>query len=179
MARKKSPVEEEADLNMTPMIDVTFQLLIFFIITLKFKTLERKLLSYLPTDFGLNSSSEPVDELFVTVKLRQPPKAEAGANWRDAAKTRIYVNDEKIEAESLTAAMKQVRAKLEKFRAISQEAKGKIDAGKGVPHTHVVTTLDIFSRERYENVVFVGLSKNFNIVKSEEWWNKVQRGLAE
>lgn len=177
MAKKKSPVEEEADLNMTPMIDVTFQLLIFFIITLKFKTLEKKLVTRLPTDFGLQSSSDPIEQNFVTVKMRQPPKAEAGRNWRDADKTRIYVNDVKIEADNMREAMTKVRKQLATFHQQAPDALGKIDAGKGVPHKHVVSTLDIFSKESYENVVFVGLSKNFNIVKSDEWWNKVQQGL--
>ncbi|MEZ6196084.1 MAG: biopolymer transporter ExbD [Planctomycetota bacterium] len=178
MARKKSPVEEEADLDMTPMIDVTFQLLIFFIITLKFRTLEKKLLSYLPTDFGLNSSSEPIDELFVTVKLRQPPKSEAGSDWRSSKLTKIYLNDEKLEG-TVRENLNAIASRLETFRAQQVEIKGKIDAGAGVPHKHVVTMLDLFSRARYSSVTFVGLSKNFNIVKSDEWWNKVQQKLAE
>ncbi|MDQ7778866.1 MAG: biopolymer transporter ExbD [Planctomycetota bacterium] len=39
-------------LNMTPMIDVIFQLLIFFMCTIRFRTMEGKLQSYLPKDRG-------------------------------------------------------------------------------------------------------------------------------
>lgn len=46
--------------NLTPMIDVTFLLLIFFVLTSKFKTTEGKIQSYLPQDKGLNTSSAVV-----------------------------------------------------------------------------------------------------------------------
>ena len=47
---------EELEIDLTPMIDVTFQLLIFFICTLKFKTLEGKLETELPKDVGVNAA---------------------------------------------------------------------------------------------------------------------------
>ena len=43
----------EMKMDMTPMIDVIFQLLIFFMCSLKFKSLEGKLASYLPKAVGL------------------------------------------------------------------------------------------------------------------------------
>ena len=39
-------MDEKCELQMTPMIDVTFLLLIFFMCTLKFKVLEGKLGAY-------------------------------------------------------------------------------------------------------------------------------------
>ncbi|MBI2898927.1 MAG: biopolymer transporter ExbD [Planctomycetes bacterium] len=65
MARKKRGIETEKPIEppMTPMIDVIFQLLIFFILTMKFKQEEGKLLSQLPKDKGLASSSVPQPEL--------------------------------------------------------------------------------------------------------------------
>ena len=47
--------QEEIEMQMTPMIDVVFLLLIFFLCTLKFKLLEGKLAAYLPKDLGGNS----------------------------------------------------------------------------------------------------------------------------
>ena len=51
-----------AELEMTPMIDVTFLLLVFFLCTLQFKTLDAKLAAYLPKDVGHGHSTalEPV-----------------------------------------------------------------------------------------------------------------------
>lgn len=42
--------EEQKGPDLTPMIDVTFLILVFFLCTIKFKTLEGKLDSYLPKD---------------------------------------------------------------------------------------------------------------------------------
>jgi biopolymer transport protein ExbD len=55
---KRRPIEETVpqDPPMTPMIDVIFQLLIFFLLTLKFSTQEGKMLSHLPKDKGLAPS---------------------------------------------------------------------------------------------------------------------------
>ncbi len=52
---------EEIKPDMTPMIDVTFLLLIFFIVTLKFRTLEGRLDAALPKDRG--AASTKVDEI--------------------------------------------------------------------------------------------------------------------
>lgn len=59
----------EPKLSMMPMIDVTFLLLIFFMCTIKFKTLEGKLQAYLPKDEGSGSSIEPVDRVPVRAVL--------------------------------------------------------------------------------------------------------------
>ena len=52
--RRSPPGEPRTEaLNMTPMIDVVFQLLIFFMLSMHFKEVEGKLLSQLPKDKGL------------------------------------------------------------------------------------------------------------------------------
>jgi len=63
MASRLEEIQKEKhELEMTPMIDVTFLLLIFFMCTLKFKTLEGKLAAYLPKDVGVNQAdAEPID----------------------------------------------------------------------------------------------------------------------
>ena len=49
-------VDDPKEPPMTPMIDVIFQLLIFFLLTMKFVVQEGKLLSHLPKDKGLSPS---------------------------------------------------------------------------------------------------------------------------
>ena len=46
------PEPEETEMNMTPMIDIVFQLIIFFLLSLKFKTIDRRIDSQLPKDRG-------------------------------------------------------------------------------------------------------------------------------
>jgi biopolymer transport protein ExbD len=70
---KRKPVKyEEAnlDLQMAPMIDVVFQLIIFFMCSIHFKSLEGKLYSYLPRDKGMANTavSDPILEE-VRIKL--------------------------------------------------------------------------------------------------------------
>ena len=61
--KKRSLKEQKAEEPpMTAMIDIIFQLLIFFILTMKIKTVEGKLINQLPKDKGLSSSSSSSPE---------------------------------------------------------------------------------------------------------------------
>ncbi len=53
---------EETELNMTPMIDIVFQLIIFFLITLKFKTIDERIDANMPKDYGPNRTQRPPPE---------------------------------------------------------------------------------------------------------------------
>ena len=53
----------DLELNMTPMIDIVFQLIVFFMLQLKFKEIDRQIDSNLPRDRG------PVASNFVTPPL--------------------------------------------------------------------------------------------------------------
>ncbi len=52
------PVGEESVLNMTPMIDICFQLIVFFMLTLRFPSVSNRFETVLPTDRG--PRDEPV-----------------------------------------------------------------------------------------------------------------------
>lgn len=56
MGRRKHTEEKVGD--MTPMIDVTFLLLIFFLVTIKFKSLDAKLQIEMPASFGSQNTGE-------------------------------------------------------------------------------------------------------------------------
>jgi len=69
-----NPIEEaqeEAKIDMTPMIDVVFLLIIFFL-CIDFKVLESKLPAYLPKDKGSNTTEEePIEQLPVQIVVTQ------------------------------------------------------------------------------------------------------------
>jgi len=71
MARKrKRKSEDPIKGDMTPMIDIVFQLLIFFMLTIQCKTLEGKLAAYLPKDVGVNKSeAEPKEKVEIRLKV--------------------------------------------------------------------------------------------------------------
>lgn len=48
---------QQVEMSLTPMIDVTFLLLIFFMVTAKFKLSEGSIQAFLPKDRGLGTSS--------------------------------------------------------------------------------------------------------------------------
>jgi biopolymer transport protein ExbD len=73
MARKlrRKPEDNEVPLDMTPMIDCIFLLLIFFILTTKFTPDEKAIASLMPTDKGQaqSSSTSPVPKEQVNIKI--------------------------------------------------------------------------------------------------------------
>lgn len=80
MASHLKDATEEAEADMTPMIDAVFLLIIFFL-CIDFKTLEAKLPAYLPKDKGSQSTQEdPIEQLslmivcdeFGTEAMRRP-----------------------------------------------------------------------------------------------------------
>jgi len=73
MSLLRELASEECKLEMTPMIDVTFLLLIFFMCTIKFKTLEGKLEAHLPKDAGPGPTAQPaLESLEVRVEVVAP-----------------------------------------------------------------------------------------------------------
>jgi biopolymer transport protein ExbD len=62
---------EEITMDMTPMIDCTFLLLIFFMCTLNFKSMEGLLISNLPKEegiFNVASKSNPMEPIHIALK---------------------------------------------------------------------------------------------------------------
>ena len=62
MSKLSEIQKRSVKLEMTPMIDVTFLLLVFFMCTLKFKSLEGKLAATLPRDVGQAASDTTPEE---------------------------------------------------------------------------------------------------------------------
>ena len=85
---------EEHDMEMTPMIDVVFLLLIFFLCTLKFKTLEGKLSAFLPKDVGVNTTeAEPIEKVEILLEVvhegKQLKTFKQGQPWNEVPGTRF------------------------------------------------------------------------------------------
>jgi biopolymer transport protein ExbD len=67
----ESAVKGEAVMDMTPMIDVTFLLLVFFL-CIEFRSLEAKVAAYLPKDAGISTArSEPAEKLDLRIFCEQ------------------------------------------------------------------------------------------------------------
>ena len=74
--KRNKHINDDAEMSMTPMIDIVFQLLIFFLLSAKFISLEGQLSSYLPKDRGLQSSFSQIDLANVSFFLEWIPDSQ-------------------------------------------------------------------------------------------------------
>ena len=176
---RELPESDDTELNMTPMIDIVFQLIIFFLLSLKFKTIDRRIESMLPKDRGLAPTPTfPPDFLKVKIKVFRRNmtdkenaytlikvdntaqfKLPAGYKGREFSEK----NDQK-KLEEYERVVNRVYAlvmqKLKAHGGKEDEVKGEIVApppkGGAVPHGDIISMLDIFLRANITDVVFEG-----------------------
>lgn len=146
MIGKKKHKEEPFELPLAPMIDVIFQLLIFFMCTMHFKSLEGKLSSHLPKDKGLFDTTvlnPQMDEyrirlVFDPSRPREMTRIEIGQqefqNWEELYQTiaQYYQDD----------------------RAKGKDTPFKIDVDEKVPFQAVVSALNACQQAGITNVEF-------------------------
>ncbi len=139
--------------NMTPMIDVVFQLIVVFLCSMKFRTLDQKIEAFLPKDVGLSAAPAKSTEVKakVSVRLRRKP---------GEVTTRVIVLDTGIGTTDKEAIWGNLQNRLREFMAKDAKVEGEIDAEADVPHGEVIRTLDTFVAAGLTNVVFKGTQLN-------------------
>lgn len=148
--RKKPSKTEDPKLEIAPMLDVTFLLLIFFICTIKFKTLEGRLDAYLPKDMGSQRTSS---ETLENIEVRLRPKDNV---------TNVYVGRTLVERitsqdkeEDISRSLTKLQAEIRRVnRALQEESPCIIDPDPQTPHGHVVAVLNTIMAEELEKVTF-------------------------
>ena len=166
--------EEEHEMEMTPMIDVTFLLLIFFLCTIKFKLLEGKLAAYLPKDVGVNSSpAEPKEKVEIVIHVDEAGNRvfaagdDKGQPW---ASDPSLDNQRRYEligrrvhytlGPRKTTDLKELTKWLKDFFRKDEEAPCTIDCRPGSVYGDMVPVLDAAIDAGFENITFVGEYKN-------------------
>ncbi|MCP3918270.1 MAG: biopolymer transporter ExbD [bacterium] len=160
---------EEHEMEMTSMIDVTFLLLIFFMCTLKFKTLEGKLAAYLPKDVGVNQSdAEPIEkvEILLRVKAEGNKLDVNGKAYNDpTGKGRFtYDGTRSIEYSVGTKRTRDIdeigkrlrKVYKDKERLGQEKIPATIDARPGTIYSDVVKVLDKAIDAGFNDITFVG-----------------------
>ena len=154
---------EELELEMTPMIDVTFLLLLFFLLTLRFKTLEGKLAAYLPKDAGSARTSRPeVDRLTIRITLveageKRAPGAPSlpwdGRGRYEFVGRRLRYDLGPLRCDSLDA----LRARLRRQTLAGEEPRPlTLAPGRGVTYGDVVPVLDLALGVGFREISFPG-----------------------
>ena len=160
--RKKHIPEHKFKMDMTPMIDVVFQLMIFFMCTIKFKTLEGKLSAYLPKDVGVNSSdAEPLEKVDVIIKLvKEGSKLHPykNANW-DGQGPFKYGPDRvvqyKVGSKEMTD-LSELGDRLKKLYDATPERAATIEPHNGVVYGDLVSVLDQAIIAGFRDITFKG-----------------------
>jgi biopolymer transport protein ExbD len=145
-----------------PMIDVTFQLLIFFMCTIKFKTLEGKLAAYLPKDVGVNTTeAEPKEKVDIILKVKREgtkmhPRLDKlwdgeGAFRYGDDREMIYQVGPKRYAD-----VKDVKARLKELFDADEERGATIDSFPGTVYDDVVRVLDEAIAAGFTDITFKG-----------------------
>ncbi len=164
-------MDEKCELQMTPMIDVTFLLLIFFMCTLKFKVLEGKLGAYLPKDVGVNpQDAEPKEKVdirldVVTVgnKMRYDNESRRAVPYTQADADndlRFFYDDSRVVRYTVGPKrftdLAEVTKALQSILAREPDKEATIDPRTGVTNKDVVEALDAVMFAGYKNVTFKG-----------------------
>jgi biopolymer transport protein ExbD len=155
-------IPEDAKLEMTPMIDVTFLLLIFFLATLRFKTLEGRLDAYLPPD-GPNPTEaiEPRTPLDLVIKVIEPGSRLTlrGEAWSEGDGRYRYASDRVIGYTLGPAdfdSFDQLEARLKSLGQQAESTPIKLDAKDGVVQSEAVQVLDSLAAHGWKEVVIRG-----------------------
>ena len=169
---------EDPVVGMTPMIDIVFQLLVFFLLTLRFKSVEHRIETRLP-DPGMAPTivrpeerptivatlhrvdAEDPERAFTRVRLGTrltvdlPAGAASGSVERDADRT--------AERERATAGLARAIVGIHEDQGRPTGVRGEIrtpgrlpGAGSAVPHGDVMRVLDAFLQAGVADVVFQG-----------------------
>ena len=160
----RANVDDEPGLNMTPMIDIVFQLIVFFLLTLKFKSVDSRIDSSLPKDVGPDPRVVVVEETpRVVVKLFRERH-----ETPDDAYTRLRVGNRwtaDLPAGEAPETRRSVLAALAEelgavYELMGVDAKGEIKTplpkGAAVPHGDVIAVLNAFLEAGVEQVSFEG-----------------------
>jgi len=142
----------KSDMNMTPMIDVVFQLIVVFLCSMKFRTLDQKIEAFLPKDVGLSTAPAVAEvETKISVKLRRPKGGDT---------TQVYLLDKRLGTTQSPGVWEKLAVELRGYKSKDAKIKAEIDAEAEVLHGEVVMALDSFMAAELTNVVFRGTQLN-------------------
>ena len=160
---------DDHELEMTPMIDVTFLLLIFFMCTLKFKDLEGLLAAHLPHDVGPNPSQaeeppEPVEVRVVVVEAGTKLKPDGRAYGEAGTGRFIYGEDRVVEyrvgpwrTTDLEALEARVQAQREAREPLQDEpVRAVVNPDADTVHEDVMAVLDRLTGAGFRDVTLAG-----------------------
>ncbi|MBM4030429.1 MAG: hypothetical protein FJ291_01430 [Planctomycetes bacterium] len=141
--RKKVSVSE---MNMTPLIDIVFQLLLFFMVGMKFKELDRKL----ETDLPKAGKPKPEDPLIIKNELWIKISVKAGTEADPNPKPH-YVVDQKVMADA--AHLRRTLAAASRLPG-AKEDPVILDPRDEAHHGWIMTAMDYLREYGFKSINF-------------------------
>ena len=138
MARKP---QEDPKLDMTPMIDVLFELIIFFVVTIQQENLFTKLNVNRPAPADSTSSTKD-DDITVNIEIGRARSGNPNGV--------IIYNKKELGPSSFTAARKELDQNLREIARTSKKTPIIVKCAENSPHKALVDVLDIC----YKNELF-------------------------
>jgi len=123
--------KDECDLNLTPLIDVVFLLLIFFMVTTTFDR-ETQLKIELPQASGEQKKAEQLIEISID------------------SKSRFYINQKEV----VNSGLETIKKALKQAAGDKQSPPLLISADGQATHQSVITVLDAASQLGFVNITF-------------------------
>ncbi|MBM4014016.1 MAG: hypothetical protein FJ293_03505 [Planctomycetes bacterium] len=151
-SKNKEQSEAVFVLDMTPMIDCTFNLLIFFLCNINFKLLEGKIPAYLPKDVGVNAS--PVDKQLEKIEIHirrgsAPAVKDSKWVWHEN-QIDIRVQGKKL------AGLQDFYTTILGVHKANPEAKATLYPGKGTLYIDCVKVINECLRANFVDITFAG-----------------------
>ncbi len=154
--------KEEAKMDMTPMIDVVFQLIIFFMCNIKYKTLEGRLDAFLPKDVGVNTApATQIEKVEIVIKVvevgeRRDPK-DANQPW--IGKGTFQYAGRKLSYQvgpRKTADLSELTKIVAQLHREDPTRKSTIDCRPGTVYADMIPVLDATVDAGFVDITFVG-----------------------
>jgi len=147
-------------LKMTAMIDIVFQLLIFFLVGTRFRVPEGELDAYLPekgAPVKLHQRDVPVDEIRITLRVSQ-----AGKN-DPAAPPSVLLDGKPYRWSSALPPARTFQNRLKELSgdaAMRENVPVIIEAEPHLVYRWVIETLNLCRKMRFEQVNFAASKRN-------------------
>ena len=148
----KSIASEKIKMDMTPMIDVVFLLIIFFMCTIKFKVLDGKIAAYLPKDVGVNTGfTEMIDRLSIRVdRVKAVDVTDPGWIW-DESQIRIHVGPKEL------SGLQELHDIIQRMHGANPDLQATFEPGPGTYYIDALKIVNECLRADFDQITFRGV----------------------